>query len=171
MKRLLSVILLSVIGFAAPVAFAAEQPEQPDQQDHQIHHPDDQKTEAKPEVSTTSPDVMQKADLQMTAMLDIHTRLMNAKTPEERNALMAEQMKVMQEGMTMMSSMSTDSKGMMSGMMSGMMMGNQGKNGNAMMSGMQEGMMQHHQMMDKRMDMMQMMMQMMMDRLSVEPKE
>ena len=110
---------------------------------------------------------MQKADLQMTSMQDIHTRLMNAKTPEERNALMAEQMKVMQDGMAMMNNMSKDAKGMMSGMMPGMMMGNQGKDGNAMMSGMQGGMMQQHQMMDKRMDMMQMMMQMMMDRMSM----
>ena len=166
MKRLLSVILLSVIGLAGPVVLAAEQPVPQDP-----HHPDDQKTDVKPEVSATNSDAMQKAELQMTAMMDIHTRLMNAKTPEERNALMAEQMKVMQDGMAMMTNMSKDAKGMMSGMMSGMMMGNQGKDGNAMMSGIQGGMMQHHQMMDKRMDMMQMMMQMMMDRLPAEPKK
>lgn len=166
MKRLLSVILLSVIGLAGPVVLAAEPPVPQDP-----HHPDDQKTDVKPEVSATNSDAMQKADLQMTAMMDIHTRLMNAKTPEERNALMAEQMKVMQDGMAMMTNMSKDAKGMMSGMMSGMMMGNQGKDGNAMMSGIQGGMMQHHQMMDKRIDMMQMMMQMMMDRLPAEPKK
>ena len=166
MKRLLSVILLSVIGLAGPVVLAAEPPVPQDP-----HHPDDQKTDVKPEVSATNSDAMQKADLQMTAMMDIHTRLMNAKTPEERNALMAEQMKVMQDGMAMMNNMSKDAKGMMSGMMSGMMMGNQGKDGNAMMSGIQGGMMQHHQMMDKRIDMMQMMMQMMMDRLPAEPKK
>ena len=166
MKRLLSVILLSVIGLAGPVVLAAEQPVPQDP-----HHPDDQKTDVKPEVSATNSDAMQKADLQMTAMMDIHTRLMNAKTPEERNALMAEQMNVMQDGMAMMNNRSKDAKGMMSGMMSGMMMGNQGKDGNAMMSAIQGGMMQHHQMMDKRMDMMQMMMQMMMDRLPAEPKK
>ena len=80
MKRLLSVILLSVIGLAGPVVLAAEPPVPQDP-----HHPDDQKTDVKPEVSATNSDAMQKADLQMTAMMDIHTRLMNAKTPEERN--------------------------------------------------------------------------------------
>ena len=168
MKYLLSAILLGAMALNAPITFAEDKPAT---EDHQIHHPNDQKKDVKAVVSATSPDVMQKADLQMTSMQDIHTRLMSAKTPEERNALMAEQMKVMQDGMAMMNNMSKDAKGMMSGMMSGMMMGNQGKDGNAMMSGMQGGMMQHHQMMDKRMDMMQMMMQMMMDRLPAEPKK
>jgi hypothetical protein len=164
MKYFLSAMLLSAMALSIPATFAEDKPAT---QDHQIHHPDDQKKEVKAVVSATSPSVMQKADLQMTSMQDIHTRLMNAKTPEERNALMAEQMQVMQDGMAMMNNMSKDAKGMMSGMM----MGNQGKDGNAMMSGMQGGMMQHHQMMDKRMDMMQMMMQMMMDRLPAEPKK
>ena len=42
---------------------------------------------------------------QMKAMHDMHDKMMAAKTPEERNALMAEHMKVMQEGMSMMNRM------------------------------------------------------------------
>ena len=42
---------------------------------------------------------------QMQAMHDMHDKMMAAKTPEERNALMAEHMKVVQEGMSTMNRM------------------------------------------------------------------
>ena len=88
----------------------------------------------------------------MKAMREMHEKMMNAKTPEERNALMAEHVKAMQDGMAMMSDM---------GSMSGM--------GNAAKGGMAMDMASHHQMMEKRMDMMTSMMQMMMDRMPTEP--
>lgn len=96
-------------------------------------------------------EVLKKADQQMMAMSEMHEKMMNAKTPEERSALMAEHMKAMQGGMAMM--------GMMGGMggKSGMQGGMQG--------GMPADMATRHQMIEKRMDMMQMMMQMMMDRM------
>jgi len=75
-----------------------------------------------------------------------------ARTPEERQALMAEHMKLMQEGMAMMG-------GMGPGMGMGNMPGAKGKPGGAMSPQMRQ------QMMEKRMDMMQSMMQMMMDRM------
>jgi hypothetical protein len=81
--------------------------------------------------------------------------MMAAKTPEERQALMTEHMKVMQDGMSMMGSMAKmgDMKGM-GGMASG-----------ANTGGMTMDMMGHHELMEKRMEMMTSMMQMMMDRL------
>ena len=82
----------------------------------------------------------------MKAMQEMHDKMMGAKTPEERNALMAEHMKTMQNGMTMMNAMSSGG-----------------------MSGMKGDMAANHQMMEKRMEMMQAMMQMMMDRLPAEP--
>jgi hypothetical protein len=78
---------------------------------------------------------------QMKAMQAMHDRMLAAKTPEERNALMAEQMRLMQGGMGMMGRMGP---GAMAGK-PGDMAGRQG-------------------MMEQRMDMMQSMMQMMIDR-------
>ncbi len=88
-------------------------------------------------------------DSQMKSMQEMHNKMMAAKTPEERYALMAEHMKTMQDGMTMMSGMSP-------GGMSGM-------------SGMPKDMAARHQMMEKHMEMMHSMMQMMMDRLPPVP--
>ena len=84
---------------------------------------------------------------QMKAMRDMHDKVMAARTPEERNALMADQMKLMQNGM-----------GMMGGMGPGSMMG--GKPGD---------MAARQGMLEQRMDMMQSMMQMMMDRMPSVP--
>lgn len=83
----------------------------------------------------------------MQAMRD---KMMNAKTPAERQALMDEHMKTMHEGMAMM-------KGM------------KGMKGMGGMSGMNDmpmkDMAKHHQMMEMRMEMMQTMMEMMMQRM------
>ncbi|WP_410498851.1 hypothetical protein [Chitinibacter sp. S2-10] len=123
------------------------------------HHPASAASSAKAKPAhTASPMVskesMQKMDQQIKAMQDMHAKMLNAKTPEARNALMTEQMKVMQDGMAMMSSMP-----MMSGMMDGKMGMMGGKNGMAM------DVAASHQMMEKRMKMMESMMQMMMDRM------
>lgn len=92
----------------------------------------------------------------MNAMREMHHRMMNAKTPAERQALMADHMKSMQDGMETM-------KGM--GGMAGM--GAMGPMGDAMgdAKGMSAGMAKHHQMMEGRMEMMQLMMAMMMQRM------
>jgi len=78
-------------------------------------------------------------DAQMRSMREMHDKMMAASSPEERQALMADHMKAMHDGMAMMGRM-------------------QGATTGGGMSGSQ------HAMIERRMDMMQMMMQMMMDR-------
>ena len=78
-------------------------------------------------------------DMQMKSMREMHEKMMAAKTPEERQALMADHMKAMHDGMAMMGQMKAP--------------GDKGG-----------GMPIHGDMMAKRMDMMEMMMQMMLDR-------
>ncbi len=95
---------------------------------------------------------MGKMDAQMKKMREMHEKMAAAKTPEERNKLMAEHMKTMQDGMQMMSGMGGAGMGDMKGMPN--MSGDMGA---------------HHQMMDKRMAMMESMMQMMMDRMPAAP--
>jgi hypothetical protein len=93
---------------------------------------------------------MSKMDAHMKAMSEMHDKMARARTPEERNALMTEHMKLMQDGMAMMGGM-----GGMGGMKG--------------MPGMGGDMPGHQQMMEKRMEMMQSMMQMMMDRMPAAP--
>jgi hypothetical protein len=81
---------------------------------------------------------------QMQTMRELHDKMLAAKTPEERRALMAEQMTALQNGMHMMG-----------GMGPGPMMDRPGD-----MDARQD-------MLEQRMQMMQSMMQMMMDRESV----
>jgi hypothetical protein len=104
---------------------------------------------------------MAAMDSQMKTMREMHEKMMAAKTPEERKALMADHMKAMQDGMSMMGKM--DSMGAMTGM--GDTKGMGGMGANAKKGGMSMDMMGHHEMMEKRMEMMTSMMQMMMDRL------
>lgn len=92
---------------------------------------------------------MQERMKNMRAMRD---KMKNAKTPAERQALMAEHMKSMHEGMEMM-------KGM------GGMQGMPGAPGMTDMKPMQMESASHQQMMEMRMDMMQTMMEMMMQRM------
>ncbi|MCW7541139.1 hypothetical protein OOT46_25325 [Aquabacterium sp. A7-Y] len=51
------------------------------------------------------------ADQQMKMMQEMHQKMRAAKTPEERQALMAEHMKAMQAGMSMMCEMGQDGMG------------------------------------------------------------
>jgi len=146
-------ILSLAIAAAAFGAYAQTDAE------HVQHHPAEvTKKASKAPVAKTNPLVkesMTAMDSKMKAMREMHEKMMVAKTPEERRALMAEHMKVMQDGMNMMGSMSKmdDMKGM-GGMGSG-----------AKAGGMTMDMMGHHELMEKRMEMMTSMMQMMMDRL------
>jgi hypothetical protein len=129
-------------------------------EEHKDHHPADATVPAKtvkkaPKATPAKPlgaEKMADMDKHMKSMQAMHDKLMAAKTPEERQALMAEHMKMMQEGMSMMK----DMKGQ--GGMGGMQ-GSQGMGGD---------MANRQQMMEKRMDMMESMMQMMMDRMPAE---
>lgn len=119
-----SIIALCVaLGLSGSAAAQSEQ-------DHAVHHP--------PGASAPAATPAQM-DKRMKSMQEMHEKMMAAKTPEERQALMAEHMKAMQGGMAMM----------------GQMKKPDGKGGGTSMS---------PQMMGKRMDMMEMMMLMMMDR-------
>ena len=89
---------------------------------------------------------------QMKAMQQMHEKMLAAKTPAERNALMAEQMKLMQNGMNMMGGM-----------------GGMGGMGAGTAPGKPADMATRQGMMEQRMDMMQSMMQMMMDRMQSVP--
>lgn len=123
--------------------------------EHKDHHPADstppataaRKPAPGPKVDASNMTMMDK---HMKAMQAMHEKMASAKTPEERQALMAEHMKLMQDGMAMMKQM-----GGSSGM--GSMAPGKAK-GAAVPADRQ-------QMMEKRMDMMESMMQMMMDRM------
>ncbi|MDO9312962.1 MAG: hypothetical protein Q7T97_00260 [Burkholderiaceae bacterium] len=96
-----------------------------------------------------------RMDEHMKRMREMHEKMTQAKTPEERSALMSEHMKLMQDGMAMMG-----------GRGAGGMPCHGGKPGKGPMH---EDMAAHHEMMEKRMEMMQSMMQMMLDRMSAAP--
>lgn len=89
-------------------------------------------------------------DEHMKAMQAMHEKMAAAKTPGERQALMAEHMKLMQEGMGMMQHMGCNMQG-----------------GRGMSGSMDD----HGQMMEKCMNMMGSMMQMMMDRMPAHPSK
>jgi hypothetical protein len=98
----------------------------------------------------------------MKKMQEMHQKMMAAKTPGERAALMSDHMKAMQDGMAMMSQMG-------GGMtMGGMDMKGMGKDG-AAMTMKKGGRASEHASMHRRMDMMEMMMQTMMDRQVATP--
>lgn len=119
-------------------------------EEHDAHHP---AAEAAPKVDPA------KFDQQMKTMQEMHQKMMAAKTPAERAALMKDHMKAMQDGMAMMGQMGGGMP-MMGPKGGGMRM--QGGGMSWMPGGMQQDMMQ-------RMDMMEMMMQMMVDREAVVP--
>ena len=106
-------------------------------------------------------------DSRMKAMQEMHQKMVNAGTPAERQALMADHMKAMQGGMAMMNEMQAMHAGSGAGGMG--MMGSPG--GSAPMAGMGDGnampadMAKRHQMMADHMAMMQTMMDMMADRM------
>lgn len=130
-------LALVVLGGSLVLAGCASGPKE---EDHAAHHPPEATAAA------TAPTSGQM-DSMMKSMQDMHEKMMAAKTPEERNALMAEQMKLMQSGMSMMNGMGPAT----------------------MMGGKPADMAARASMMEQRMDMMQAMMQMMMDRTAVMP--
>jgi len=168
--RTISILATTTLSLLAAPAFAAGNDE------HDAHHPAaaaEQRLAQAPQAAqgmgmgstTAAPSGAAAAPAgyaeQMKAMQAMHDKMLAAKKPEERNALMAEQMKLMQDGMAMM----------------GRMGGGMGMGGGAMMGGNRPGagpaqpgdMASRQQMMEQRMDMMQSMMQMMMDRMAPAP--
>ena len=156
MKRTHSLALALALSAIGAPAWAVGEAQ------HDTHHPAGTAgTAAKSAPGKSSPD-MTRMDTQMKAMREMHDKMMAAKTPGERNALMAGHLKTMQESMRMMNA--TFPSGM--GGMQGDKMGGMKED---MKGGLKGGMAARHQMMEKRMDMMQSMMQMMSDRLPAEP--
>ena len=145
-KTFTTLALTAALAFASTSAWATNH-----EPDHSAHHPQAPAAVAPaPDMDAkVQPQAMQK---QMQAMKAMHEKMMNAKTPEERSALMAEHMQTMRDGMGMMQKM---------GQSGGM--GGRGapKGGKAMACDMHES----HRMMGMRMEMMESMMQMMMDRM------
>lgn len=119
---------------------------------HTSHHPDAPAAAAAPGMPN-----------RMQAMREMHDKMMNAKTPAERDALMAEHMKAMQGGMDMMKGM-----GCMGPMSGAAGMG--GGMGGPMPGGMSGGdTAQRQQAMQDCTQMMQMMMDMMGQRMPNPP--
>ncbi len=142
MNRKFSLLPLGLfVALTGAQAWAATAPQDP-------HHPAGivSAPTAKKAMAGKSDAAMVQMDEQMKSMQVMHDKMMAAKTPEERNALMSDQMKAMQDGMAMMNSVPSVGA-----------------------AGMKGDMTVRHQMMEKRMDMMQSMMQMMMDRLPAVP--
>jgi hypothetical protein len=160
MKIIRSLAAASICMFLSSATWAIES------DDHSTHHPDaaassskatkvDAKATAKSESKmhdAMAQESMEKMDSQMKVMNDMHEKMMNSKTPDERKSLMAEHMKAMQGGMAMMGNMSNHST-------------MKGDEKSKMQDGMKGDMATHHKMMEKRMQMMETMMQMMMDRM------
>lgn len=140
-RLLIAAVALTSVAFghaAAPVA----------KDEHAAHHP----VGAVPSPAVSAA----KVDQQMKMMQDMREKMLTAKTPEERAALMKDHMKAMQDGMAMMGQM----RGGMP--MRGNASGSMGDMGKA------KGMPNEPDMMRRRMDMMEMMMQMMMDRQAMQ---
>ncbi len=151
-RTFISIAVLSSAAMATPTWAAAD-----DQ--HDSHHPAPATTTQVAQAQPGNPGMGMRAGAtapgyadQMKAMQQMHEKMMAAKTPDERNALMAEQMKLMQNGMNMMGGM-----------------GGMGGMGAGAAAGKPADMAARQGMMEQRMDMMQSMMQMMMDRMQSVP--
>ncbi len=164
MSKLRTTVLAMLLAGAALGATAQTAAE------HEQHHPEG--TATAPATPTavqpaTPPNAMgpgqmanmARMDQHMKAMRAMHDQMAAASTPEQRQALMAEHMKLMQEGMGMMKQMGAGMQGI--GGQAGM--GPMG--GMAAGKGMPADLAERHQLMEKRMEMMESMLQMMMDRL------
>ncbi len=148
--------LISLCIAAASVGVLAQGTDE-----HNDHHPTDAGAPAAtattaapaPAAALPSPDQassggMAAIDRQMQAMQAMHEKMAAAKTPQERQALMAEHMKTMQDGMRMMASM-------------------HGQAALGQPSADMMNMQRDPQMLEKRMSMMESMMQMMVDRMAM----
>ena len=134
MKSVLSLAFALIIAVTASLSMADEVTS------HDTHHPDTAASKSATQKKSTVP--MENLDAQIKTMRDMREKMLSAKTPGERNALMSEHLKTMQEGMSMMSGM----------------MGSNARDTKPMSP----------QMMQKQMGMMQVMMQMMMDQMEMQ---
>lgn len=142
MKLIQTLSLALALITAGATAWAAADDE------HKGHHPAGAASApvSKSTTGKTTPEMARMAT-QRKAMQAMHDKMMAAKTPDERKALMAEHMKTMHEGMDMM----------------------KGAGGMAAANKPPMDMTQRQNMMEQRMDMMQTMMEMMADRLPQSP--
>ena len=101
-------------------------------------------------------DKMAMMDSHMTSMREMHERMMRARSADERHAMRAEHLKMMQDGLAMMGGMGAAGK-------------TKGMKGMPGMGTMPADMAQRQQMMEKHMEMMQSMMQMTMDQMPPAP--
>lgn len=126
-KMLLPLVMLS-LGTAVQAAPATSAPAE----QHEQHHTTPARTKTPAKSSAA------KVDAQMQRMRQMHEKMMAAKTPEERQALMVEYRDVMNKGMAMMQQMygQSSKSGRSASMME--MMG-------MMMTMMQEGVCMHTQ--------------------------
>ena len=148
--------LSSSIAIALVIAAAGAQAQPATNAEHEAHHPAGTASEKAAPVDAAPSSgkapaadtdaAMTRMDSHIAAMREMHEKMMAAKTPEARRALMADHMKGMQQGMAMMNEMSSGG-----------------------MAAMPSDPNARDKMMEKRMDMMQTMMQMMMDRLPSMP--
>jgi hypothetical protein len=163
-------IALLASGCVFALAACAAPPTEPE---HASHHPGGAASGAPAGPALAPPESF---EAQMHAMQDMHKRMLVAQTPAQRQALMAEHMKLMQSGMAMMSQMKPGGMGMAGGMgpppgaaASGAAPNATASAGpGAMMGGM--GMMGMHDAMERRMALMEQMMQMMVDREAAMPR-
>jgi hypothetical protein len=165
--------LALTLALASTLAFA-----QAPSDDHSAHHPEGAAAApaaAAPTAPTNPlPAARDNVSQQVRMMQDMHQRLQAAKTTAERQALMGEQMRLMQSGMEMMSRMGQGGGGTTMGGMGGM--GGRppgGTQGNPPQAGMGNmgGMMAMHGSMEQRIAMMEQMMQMMVDREAAMPRK
>lgn len=142
MKLIQSLSLALALITVGAAAWAATDDE------HKAHHPGGAASApvSKPTTDKTTPEMARMAN-QHKAMQEMHDKMMAAKTPDERKALMGEHMKTMHDGMAMM----------------------KGQGGMAGSTKPPTDMTQRQSMMEQRMDMMQTMMEMMVDRLPQSP--
>jgi hypothetical protein len=141
MNRTLTLACLLALGASAPALAQQADPHQ--------HAPAQAAAPAPANEQKPAAPAMER---QLAAMHAMHQKMMAAKTPAERQALMAEHDKLMHEGMRMME-----------GMGMGMSHGNAGGDGACDMG-------EHQRRMAMHMQMMHAMMQMMMDRMPSDPK-
>lgn len=111
------IMLTTALAFLGSSTWAA------DQDDHKAHHPELAAASSQTPAASTGAAVAKPPMANTMAMTEMHDKMMNAKTPEERHALMAEHMTgmPMKDGTPMMGG-SRDGKNDMGGMsgMSGM---------------------------------------------------
>ncbi|PLC48113.1 hypothetical protein CR159_19875 [Pollutimonas subterranea] len=151
--RIVRLVVSSIILSSASALALAQTADE-----HNVHHPELAATGGTSASGQTDVDpalLEKQMDTHMQTMHAFHEKLQKA-SPDERQALMSEHHKLMQEGMKMMGMASAGMQGM--GMKDGMSPQTAEKTSTKSSAA-------HHTMMLKRMDMMQSMMQMMMDRM------